>query len=84
MNICTRCGGFTVPDPTWDGRIVTQGWRCIICGEFVDEVVLRNRIFPRFRRREPRTPPRKMLRTKSLAPVIHWSLRSCRRKKTLP
>ena len=46
MNGCTRCGGFTVSHPTWDGRVMTWGWRCVMCGEFVDEVIQRNRRVP--------------------------------------
>lgn len=45
---CDRCGGMTVavfadvasPDDT--GRDVI-GWRCVNCGDYVDELVLQNR-----------------------------------------
>ena len=40
---CHRCGSVMVYERFYghDGRF--WGWRCIICGEIVDEVILENR-----------------------------------------
>ncbi len=41
---CNRCGGLMVYE-----RFLSQeaedfsGWRCVACGEIVDEVILKNR-----------------------------------------
>lgn len=43
---CTRCGGFTVPEMFRDVGFSSIGWHCLICGEVVDEVILKNRTHP--------------------------------------
>ena len=55
MDVCRRCQGLMIPDRVWDGRVTTVAWRCIVCGEFVDEVIQRNRVSPRPRERYCRT-----------------------------
>jgi hypothetical protein len=45
---CPRCNGLMVDDWFQDirddtGRINFEGLRCLICGEVVDPVILRNR-----------------------------------------
>ena len=40
---CTRCGGFVMPEAFRDIGIATIGWHCLLCGETVDDVILRNR-----------------------------------------
>lgn len=40
---CARCGGLTVPELMRDGVVVSVGRRCVICGDIVDAVILRNR-----------------------------------------
>ena len=55
MDVCRRCQGLMMPDRIWDGRVTTVAWRCIVCGEFVDEVIQRNRNSPRPRERHRRT-----------------------------
>jgi CheY-like chemotaxis protein len=55
MDVCRRCQGLMMPDRVWDGRVATVAWRCIVCGEFVDEVIQRNRTSPRPRERHCRT-----------------------------
>jgi CheY-like chemotaxis protein len=55
MDVCRRCQGLMMPERVWDGRVTTAAWRCLVCGEFVDEVIQRNRISPRPRERQCRT-----------------------------
>jgi hypothetical protein len=40
---CTRCGGLTIPDMIRDCGSISLGWRCLLCGDLVDSVILRNR-----------------------------------------
>jgi len=42
---CGKCGGLMVYEK-FIGREIEDfsGWRCVICGEIVDEVILRNRV----------------------------------------
>ena len=63
MGVCRRCQGMMMLDRVWDGRVTTVAWRCLACGEFVDEVIQRNRTLPRPRERHCRSsvyhqPPR--------------------------
>ena len=38
---CHRCGGFMVPEEI---REVNQmGWRCVMCGEHIDQLILEHR-----------------------------------------
>lgn len=46
---CSRCRGLMVVDHFSDpldetGEIVFRGWRCVLCGEIVDPLIVRNRI----------------------------------------
>lgn len=45
---CTRCSGLMVPDHFLDladdsGHTSFQAWRCILCGNVVDPLILNNR-----------------------------------------
>jgi len=65
---CDRCHGFMCPVDLLVGasskdRDRFRGWRCVACGEIIDQVILRNRFrasAQRFVRREktPRQPVR--------------------------
>jgi hypothetical protein len=64
--ICRRCHGFMCPvdllvGASSNGHDSVRGWRCVACGEIVDQVIVRNRIRAkdqRFVRRQkkPRQP----------------------------
>ncbi len=40
---CHRCGGVMVYERFYGNEDPFWGWRCTICGEIVDEVILENR-----------------------------------------
>lgn len=45
---CTRCQGMLVPDYSFDHLDATnpdriRTWRCVLCGDVVDPVILYNR-----------------------------------------
>ena len=45
---CSRCGGFMVHEEFFGLQeeafpVTTLGWRCVMCGEFVDSVIAANR-----------------------------------------
>ena len=40
---CHRCGGLMVYEIFCDPHDHFWGWRCIFCGEIVDQVILENR-----------------------------------------
>ncbi|MGC3973435.1 MAG: hypothetical protein QM771_03515 [Nitrospira sp.] len=44
---CLRCGGFMVPEEIREVNLM--GWRCVMCGEHVDPLILEHR-------RKMRTP----------------------------
>ena len=49
---CRRCHGFMYPVDLLDwatggGHDKSRGWRCIACGEIIDETILCNRDAPR-------------------------------------
>jgi hypothetical protein len=43
---CTRCGGLIIPEAFRDIDLYSVGWRCLLCGEVVDPVILQNRARP--------------------------------------
>jgi hypothetical protein len=46
---CHRCGGIMVYEKFYGPHEKFLGWRCIFCGELVDEVILENRFAQRVR-----------------------------------
>ncbi len=40
---CSRCGGVMNYERFYGANEYFCGWRCISCGEVVDEVILENR-----------------------------------------
>jgi hypothetical protein len=41
---CDRCGGLMSNEKFYGGKDDDfLGWRCVACGEIVDEVILKNR-----------------------------------------
>ena len=40
---CHRCSGLMIYQDFYSADDHFEGWRCIGCGEIVDEVVLKNR-----------------------------------------
>ncbi len=41
---CSRCGGAMVFEKFYGTSEEFFGWRCIFCGEIVDQVILENRL----------------------------------------
>ena len=44
---CDRCNGLLVLDhcfDLYDNEISMKAWRCIACGDIVDDVIRRNRV----------------------------------------
>ncbi len=40
---CGRCGGRMIPEYFHHGTGVFHGWKCVLCGEVVDPIILLNR-----------------------------------------
>jgi len=40
---CHRCNGRMVYEQFYSEEGDFAGWRCIVCGDIVDEVILKNR-----------------------------------------
>ncbi len=40
---CDRCDGVMAYENFYDGQGRFWGWRCIFCGEIVDDMILENR-----------------------------------------
>lgn len=52
---CHRCHGFMCPmdllaGASGSGQDRVRGWRCVACGEIIDQVIVQNRIRLRGRR----------------------------------
>ena len=47
---CQRCKGLMVEDRFFDFLVSSiqnnQAWRCVICGEVTDMIIVRNRLCP--------------------------------------
>jgi hypothetical protein len=41
---CHRCGGVMVFEKFYGACEDFLGWRCVLCGEIVDQVILENRL----------------------------------------
>ena len=41
---CHRCGGVMVYEKFYGSCEEFFGWRCVLCGEIVDQVILENRL----------------------------------------
>lgn len=41
---CEKCGGIMSYEKFYDQFEDFLGWRCISCGDIVDEVIVRNRL----------------------------------------
>jgi hypothetical protein len=62
---CRRCRGFMHPVDLLDPLDVIQGgkpndvraWRCLTCGDLIDQVIMQNRLRVRDQRRVRRQPP---------------------------
>jgi hypothetical protein len=42
--LCQRCGGKMTFEKFYDVNNVFYGWRCVICGEILDPVILLHRL----------------------------------------
>ncbi len=42
--ICHRCGGIMIYQKFYGYCEHFFGWRCIVCGEIIDQVILENRL----------------------------------------
>ncbi len=40
---CHRCGSMMVHEKFYGPHEHFSGWRCILCGEIIDQVILENR-----------------------------------------
>jgi len=40
---CNKCSGIMVSESFYSQDGTFMGWRCVSCGEIIDEVILRNR-----------------------------------------
>ena len=59
---CPRCKGMMVKERFQDiqddtGQIYFHGWRCLVCGEILDPVIVTNRQQPPVRRRRRKFLP---------------------------
>lgn len=59
---CPRCKGMMVKERFQDiqddtGQIYFHGWRCLVCGEILDPVIVTNRQQPPVRRRQRKLLP---------------------------
>ena len=41
---CGKCGGLMTYEKFWGKAEDFLGWRCVACGEIVDQVILENRL----------------------------------------
>jgi hypothetical protein len=55
---CLRCDGVMIYDKFYGSFEYFWGWKCVICGEIVDQVILENRELTR-RGQVPNTRNRK-------------------------
>ena len=40
---CNRCNGSMIYEKFYGDGETFFGWRCVVCGEIIDQVILKNR-----------------------------------------
>jgi hypothetical protein len=40
---CYRCGGMMIDEKVYSEAEQLRIWRCVLCGEYIDQVILENR-----------------------------------------
>ena len=63
---CYRCNGFMVLERFSRGIVYFDGWRCITCGEIIDETIVENR-------RKPKRLSKALMREREREQVEEWA-----------
>jgi hypothetical protein len=51
---CPRCGAYMVYENFYANNEPLCAWKCILCGEYMDDVVMENRLFHTVKRKRTR------------------------------
>ncbi len=51
---CLRCGGTMVYEKVYSKAEMLTIWRCVLCGEYIDSVILENRQYQKTLRENSR------------------------------
>jgi len=72
MKSCRRCGGLMCPEDLFEEPKTSRqdgvgAWRCIVCGEIIDQVIVLNRCGLREQRhvRREKKPPQPVCSTRA-------------------
>lgn len=55
---CLHCGAIMFYETFYEEDQKLSTWKCILCGEYMDDVILRNRLSLRLKRTKGRTAER--------------------------
>ena len=53
--LCPRCGASMVYEKFYGNNEPLSAWKCILCGEYVDDVIIKNRLSHKLKRKRTRT-----------------------------
>jgi hypothetical protein len=53
--LCPHCGAIMVYEKFYWNNKPLSGWKCILCGEYVDDVIIKNRLSHKLKRKRTRT-----------------------------
>ncbi len=48
--VCPYCGGYMVYEKSYENNEPLYTWKCILCGEYMDDVIKKNRLLQKLGR----------------------------------
>ncbi len=55
--VCPYCGGYMVYEKSYENNEPLCSWRCILCGEYMDDVIMENRLLQELKRQRSKKIP---------------------------
>ncbi len=75
---CHRCGGAMIYERCYGGDGRFWGWKCLICGEIVDGLILENRLWgagePKHKKSSAKKPATKKRGERDRQADYEWDL----------
>ena len=67
--VCPHCGGYMVYEKSYGQNEPSCTWKCLLCGEYVDNVIMMNRLFQGLKCKRTRTMSRAKTRPEIALPL---------------
>ena len=67
--VCPHCGAYMIFEKSYRQNEPSCTWKCILCGEYVDNVIMKNRLFQGLKCKRTRTMSRAKTRPEIALPL---------------